>query len=64
MQADIVFRCRCRNPSLSDSYASVTSPLNYLVSATGFSLDAEARERLERIDEFHGRVDDLVVPSS
>lgn len=63
-QADIVFRCRCRNPSLSDSYTSVTSLLNYLVSATAFSLGAEARERLERIDELHGRVDDLVVPSS
>jgi len=25
---------------------------------------AEARERLERIDQFHGKVDDLVVPSS
>ena len=63
-QADIVFRCRCRNPSLSDSYTSVTSLLNYLVSATAFSLGAEARERLERIDKFHGKVDDLVVPSS
>ncbi len=63
-QADIVFRCRCRNPSLSVSYTSVTRLLNYLVSATAFSLDAEARERLERIDEFDGRIDDLVMPSS
>ena len=63
-QADIVFRCRCRIPSLSDSYTSVTSLLNYLVSATAFSLGAGARERLERIDDFHGRLDDLVVPSS
>lgn len=63
-QADIVFRCQCRNPSLSDSYASVCSLLNFLVSATAFSLGAEARERLERIDEFHSRIDDLVVPST
>ncbi len=63
-QADIVFRCHCRNPSLSDSYTSVCSLLNFLVSATAFSLGAEARERLERIDEFHSRIDDLVVPSS
>ena len=61
-QADIVFRCQCRNPSLSDSYTSVTSLLNYLVSATAFSLGDEARERLERIDDLHGRLDDLVVP--
>ncbi len=50
--------------ALSDSYAAITRLLNYLVLATAFSLDAEARECLERIDEFHGRVDDLVVPSS
>ena len=62
-QADIVFRCHCRNPSLSDSYTSVCSLLNFLVSATAFSLGAKARERLERIDEFHSRIDDLVVPT-
>jgi DNA-binding MurR/RpiR family transcriptional regulator len=63
-QADIVFRCRCRDPSLSDSYTSVTSLLNYLVSATAFSLGDAARERLKRIDALHGRIDDLVVPSA
>lgn len=57
--ADWTLTCHCRGSSIFDSYAAAVSLLNFLASQLVQALGDAGRERLQGVEQWHGRLGDL-----
>lgn len=57
--ADVLLRCHSRGTALFDSYTAAVSVLNLLCSGVALALGAQARERLDRIEQLHDAFGDF-----
>ena len=57
--ADWTLICHCRGASMFDSYVAATSVLNFLAAQLAATLGDAATQRLQGVEQWHGRLGDL-----
>ncbi len=61
--AHVVMRCHSRPSGVFDSYAAASSLLNYLLAALAQRKGIAVRDRLQRIETLHDKLDAFTLPA-